>query len=187
MIYPEIQELNTLHLHLRKMRREDAPCYYARLGSSEAVTRYMLFDPHQDPAEAEISVEKVLQRYESGRCYRWAIALPEDDSLIGIVELLRFDEEKNSCSFAYMIGEEFWGKGYGTETLRAVFGFAFEKMGIQAIEADHMSGNPASGRAMQKAGMTHICTEPGKYEKHGTVYDAPVYRITAEEWKNSLS
>ena len=86
MIYPEIQELNTLHLHLRKMRREDAPCYYARLGSSEAVTRYMLFDPHQDPAEAELSVEKVLQRYESGRCYRWAIALPEDDSMIGIVE-----------------------------------------------------------------------------------------------------
>ena len=94
MNYPEIQELNTHHLHLRKMRREDAPCYYARLGSSEAVTRYMLFDPHQDPAEAELSVEKVLQRYESGRCYRWAIALPEDDSMIGIVELLRFDEEK---------------------------------------------------------------------------------------------
>ena len=183
MYYPEIQELKTPHLRLRKVRREDAPAYYARLGSSEAVTRYMLFMPHQDPREAEESVEKVLRRYETGRCYRWAIALPEDDSLIGIVELLRFDEEQSSCSFAYMIGEEFWGKGYGTETLRVVFGFAFENMGIQAIEADHMSGNPASGRAMQKAGMTHIRTDREKYTKCGVVYDAPVYRITKEEWK----
>ena len=183
MNYPELQELKTEHLRLRKMRREDAPAYFACLGSSEAVTRYMLFMPHQDPKEAEESVEKVLQRYETGRCYRWAIALPEDDSLIGIVELLRFDEERSSCSFAYMIGEAFWGKGYGTETLRAVFAFGFEQMNLKVIEADHMSGNPASGRAMQKAGMTYIRTDREKYTKNGVVYDAPVYRITAEEWK----
>ena len=182
MNFAGIKELSTENLLLRKVRREDAADYYRHLGSSEAVTRYMLFNPHRDISESVASVEKALQRYETGRYYRWAITEKGEDRLIGVIELLRFDEEENTCSFAYMIGEAYWGRGYGTEVLRAVFTFAFEEMKLGAIEADHMVENIASGRVMQKAGMTYIRTEKAKYEKNGRVHDAPVYRITAEQW-----
>ena len=183
MKFAPLHDIKTERLILRKMRLADAKDYYERLSSREAVTRYMLFNPHADFSESVESVQKVLQRYKTGRCYRWAIALQEDDSLIGIVELLRFDEEQNTCSFAYMIGDDFWGNGYGTETLKATFSFAFGEMELAAVEADHMAANPASGRAMQKAGMSYVRTEKGKYQKNGVTYDAPVYRITAEDWK----
>ena len=182
MKFPEIAELHTEDLILRKVRREDAPRYFERIGSRENVTRYMLFESHQDIRESVASVEKVLRRYQAGRCYRWAIALAEDNSIIGIIELLRFDEETGTCSFAYMIGDEFWGKGYGTQALKAALGFAFEEMGISTVEADHMAANPASGAVMRKAGMTYVRTDAGKYEKNGTVHDAHVYRITKEQW-----
>lgn len=187
MKFPEIRELLTENLILRKVRREDAQLYYERIGSREAVTRYMLFNPHTNFAESVESVENVLRRYDSGKCYRWAIALAEDNSIIGIIELLKFDEEAGTCSFAYMIGDEFWGRGYGTQALKAALDFGFEQMELNAVEADHMAANPASGAVMRKAGMTYLRTDEGKYQKNGCIYDATVYRITRNQWKNRIS
>ena len=187
MKFPEIKELYTGDLILRKVRREDASLYYQRIGSREQVTRYMLFNAHTDISESVASVEKALARYETGKCYRWAIALEEDNTIIGIVELLRFDEVENTCSFAYMIGDAFWGRGFGTQALKAVLDFGFEQMGLNAVEADHMAENFAFGAVMRKAGMAYVRTEEGKYEKNGTIHDAHVYRITREMWNDQIS
>lgn len=180
MTYVPFEELDTKRLHLRKMKPEDAPLYYARLGSSEAVTRYMLFVPHSTLEESEKSVQKHLSRYASGPYYHWVITEQGCDDLIGVISLLRVAEE--SCSFAYMLAEDFWGMGYGTEAVEAVFRFAFTKLGIGRIEADHMAENPASGAVMRKVGMECTGTVPGKYEKNGKRRDAVCYGITREAW-----
>ena len=182
MKFAEFENLKTARLSLRKMAESDAKAYFERLGSSEAVTRYMLFSPQKDLSEGEASVKKALARYESKLSYRWVLDLP-GEGLIGVIDLLRFDEEAGSCSFAYMIGEKWWGKGYGTEAVKAAFGFAFEKMELSYIEADHMTANPASGAVMRKAGMTHVRTDKAKYGKNGACHDAHVYRITRKDWE----
>ena len=187
MKFPEIRELRTENLILRKVCREDAPLYFERFGSRENVTRYMLFMPHESMADSVGTIENVLRRYETGRCYRWAIALAEDNSIIGIIELLKFDEEAGTCSFAYMIGDDFWGRGFGTQALQAALDFAFSEMDLAYVEADHMEANPASGAVMRKAGMTYVRTDEEKYVKNGQSYDAPVYRITAQQWKKRNS
>ena len=183
MKFAEFENLETDRLALRKMTPEDAKPYFAHLASSEAVTRYMLFSPQQDITEAEESVKKALARYESKMAHRWVLDLP-GVGFIGVIDLLRFDPENNSCSFAYMSGENWWGKGYGTEAVKAVVGFAFEKMELSFIEVDHMADNPASGAVMRKAGMTYQRTEQNRYEKNGKHHDACVYRITREEWES---
>lgn len=182
MHYAEFEPLHTPRLTLRKVVWEDVRAYFRLFGSPE-VAKYMLWEPHREIAQSEAAVRKVLSRYEAGRYYRWAITEADGNEMIGIVELLRFDAESGSCSFAYMLGETFWGKGYGTEAVCAVFAFAFEKMQVSSIIADHFPENPASGAVMRKAGMTYAGTIPEKYEKHGILYDAVEYRITAEQWK----
>lgn len=182
----EMERLETRRLTLRKLRMEDAPLYFRRLGSSAAVTEFMLWNPHRDISESEASIRKALGRYEAGGCYRWAIALSADDSVIGVIELLKFKESENSCSFAYMLAEEFWGRGYGTEAVKAALRFAFEKLKVAFVEADHMAENAASGAVMRKAGMTYRGTAKAKYEKNGKLHDAPTYRITREAWYHEL-
>lgn len=182
MRYAQFEELNTSRLHLRRIAMADAQAYYERLGKDAEVTKYMLFQPHRGISDAVASIEKNIRRYQAGRNYRWAIAGREDDVLIGVIDLLGFDEENSTCSFAYMLGKDFWGRGYGTEALEAVFGFAFEKMEMERIEADHFADNPASGAVMRKMGMTCTGTVPGKYEKDGILYDAPQYTITRQQW-----
>lgn len=182
MIFPEFQELETARLRLRRLTMEDVPLYYERLGSSPKVTENMLWNPHQSISESVASIEKALRRYAEGKCYRWGIALREDNALIGVIELLRFDEEAGTCSFAYMLGEDFWNRGYGTEAVTAAFGFAICQMGVKAIIADHFAENPASGAVMRKVGMQYTQVIPGKYEKNGVKHDAVEYMITAGEW-----
>lgn len=184
MKYPELRRLETARLVLRRLRREDVQDYYDRLGSSQAVTRYMLWNPHRDICDSEASIRKALDRYAAGRCYRWAIAQKEDDRLIGVFELLRFDEAAGTCSFAYMLAESWWGRGYGTEVMREAFRFAFEEMEVQKIIVDHMTENAASGAVMRKAGMRHVGSTPGAYEKNGVRYDAENYELTREEWEH---
>ena len=183
MIYSKLEELKTNHLLLRKFRVDDVQDFFVRVGGNANVTKYMLWEPHQSIEDTKSSVDKVLKRYEEGVCYTWAIALKEDDSVIGRIDLLRFDEVEHSCSFAYMIGDAYWGKGYGTEALSAILAYAFEKMQIEVVVADHMSENKASGAVMRKVGMHFVGTHSAKYEKDGAVMDADEYRITRETWK----
>lgn len=182
MNYAPFRPLVTERLCLRKLESRDAPLFFARLGSSEAVTKHMLWLPHRHISESEESIRRALERYSTGRFYRWAITRREEDAILGMIDLLRFDEEAGTCSFAYMLGEEFWGKGYGTEVLKAVLDFAFRDMELEAVAADHFAENPASGAVMRKAGMRYTHTIPGLYEKNGIRHDAPQYRITRQEW-----
>lgn len=177
MRYANFHPIETERLLLRQLQMEDIYEYYERLFGDADVSRYMLFEPHQDISESLESLQRKLARYEQGNYYCWGVTRKEEDGLIGLVELLRFDETEESCSFAYMLGCHYWNQGYGTELLKAVFRFAFEELEVARITADHITKNGASGAVMRKAGMRHIGTEPEKYEKLGIRYDAEVYEI----------
>lgn len=181
MRFAEFHGLETERLCLRKLQMEDVYEYYERLFGDGDVSRYMLFDPHQDIGESLESLQRKLDKYDQGNYYCWGITQKGDDSLIGLIELLRFDERDSSCSFVYMLGCNYWNRGYGTEALKAVFRFAFEELEVERILADHMTKNPASGAVMRKAGMIHVGTEREKYEKLGMKFDAEAYEIRREE------
>jgi ribosomal-protein-alanine N-acetyltransferase len=181
MQYAAFHALETKRLSLRKLRLSDLPEYNLLYGDRQ-VCRYMLFDPHESLSQSEASLHRALRRYGETGFYRWAIARKTDDRLIGIIDLLRFDEKTDSCSFAYMLCPDFWNRGYGTEAVKAVFRFAFDEMGIQTIAADHMAENPASGAVMRKAGMTFVHRIEGKYEKNGASHDSLCYEIRKENF-----
>lgn len=176
MKYAAFSEILTPRLKLRKLRIEDA-CDFFQFAGNPQVCQYMLWTPHKAIADSEDSIRTSLLRYDTEAYYRWGIALKETDQLIGIIQLLGFDENASRCSFAYMLSQQHWGKSYATEALKAAIDFAFSQMEIQTITADHFAENPASGAAMRKSGMVYLKTIPEKYEKDGKRFDAIVYQI----------
>ena len=173
--------METKSLILRKLEQRDAPLYYSRITSRAAVAKGMLWDSHDTPEETDAVVRRSILRYADPACHRWAIALRSDDTIIGVADLLRFTDD-HQCSFAYMIGEDFWSQGYATEALRAIFAYGFDHLGLERIEADHLSDNPASGRVMRKLGMRHLGTKSHAYEKHGIPRDAEAYAVTKDQF-----
>ena len=82
--------MKTERLILRKLEYRDAPFYYERITSRPAVAKTMLWEPHSCVNETETVFQKILSRYEDSGYHRWAIALRNDDTVIGTAELLRF-------------------------------------------------------------------------------------------------
>ena len=180
MKYAEMETLETQRLILRKLTMEDLYDYYERIGSDGEVSRFMLWEPHQDIGETLESFEKTLAAYEEGDYYRWVAEEKNGDGIIGTMSLLRFDEEESSCSFAYMFAKDWWRQGYATEAMTVVLNFAVEKLEIKKITADHFAGNEASGAVMRKLGMVHVGTAKDKYEKHGHKVDAELYELVLD-------
>ena len=183
MRFAEFRCLETDRLNLRRLQMEDIYEYYERLFGDGDVVRFLPIDPHQDISESLAELERQIDRYEEGD-YCWAVAEKDDDSLIGLVKLNRFDERNGSCSFLCMLGCDFWNRGYGTEVLKAVMDFAFRELDADRIVADHMEKNLAAGAVMRKAGMTHIATEEGKYTRLGMVQNGEVYEIRNPDRKS---
>lgn len=56
---------------------------------------------------------------------------------------------------SYFIGErEAWGRGYGTEAVRLVTRFGFERLGLHRCQAGLYESNIGSHRVLEKAGYT---------------------------------
>ena len=83
MKFAEMETLETERLILRKLTMEDLYDYYERIGSDGEVSRYMLWEPHQDIGETLESFEKTLACYEEGNYYRWVAEEKNGDGVIG--------------------------------------------------------------------------------------------------------
>ncbi len=114
-----------------------------------------------------------------------AITLAATGEHIGSIGLSGLAGPNKRASLGYLLGVEFWGKGYCTEAARAVMKFGFEQLGLNRISAEHFTRNPASGRVMQKLGMKHEGTLRQHVLRWDEFHDVEVYGILKSEWVNT--
>ena len=89
----------------------------------------------------------------------WAIVLKETGEPIGCIGYYTHESSnirigKNDCEVGYWLGKPFWNKGICTEALRLVLDYCVHVKHFTDIWADHFTGNPESGRVLEKCGFT---------------------------------
>lgn len=178
----KFENIKTNRLLLRNLKLSDTEEYYKKIGGNEAVSKFMLWDTHKNVEETKELVSSWVKMYDEPQFYKWAITLKETDELIGIIQLLRFDEKENSCEVSYMISDSYWNKGYTTEALKAVLNFGFKKIKLDSVIADHYSENIASGKVMLKAGMKYTGRVPDRFENAKGYKELDCYKISKEDW-----
>ena len=139
-------------LRLRAFQQADAKRVSELAGNYE-VAKTTASVPHpytQDDAVQWISSHDEAK--EAGVRFAFAVTCMDDDKVIGVVSL--FDIENAEAEIGYWIGQPYWGNGFCTEAVRAVIEFGFESLGLTKIVGAHFAGNPASGRVLQKCGMS---------------------------------
>jgi len=145
--------LRTERLVLRPFRMEDA-ADVQRLAGDPAIADTTLVIPHPYPIEAAtgwIALHAAL--WATRREVEFAVT--KDGALVGALAIC-IDRANEDAEVGYWIGKPFWGSGYATEALRAALEFSFGPLGLARVHADHFTRNPASGRVLDKAGMTRI-------------------------------
>ena len=146
-------KLETERLELDKFSTNDVVSFYDLVGSDTNVTKYVVWNAHKDVDVTKCAVKKWMEGYNNDFTYYWVIRLKDTNEAIGSISCVRVDVKNETCELGYVISSREWNKGIATEALKAIIGYLQEE-GFKTIFAEHLKLNPASGRVMEKAGMT---------------------------------
>jgi RimJ/RimL family protein N-acetyltransferase len=142
--------IRTERLILRPLDLVDAP-RIARYVGDPGVARMMASFPLQQTvvgAEGMVLIRQALEPHRRGGVF--AIDLPGE----GLIGMIGAEARQDDVEIGYWVGRPWWGFGYATEALRAVADIA---TGLRhgPVVAGHFADNPASGRALEKAGFVY--------------------------------
>ena len=176
--------IETERLRLRPFALDDAPEVQRLAGDKEiASTMGNLPHPYEDGV-AEEWIRTHQEKFELGEYICFAITHREQGFLVGCIDLA-ITAKHDRGELGYWIGKPYWNNGYCTEAAQAVIRFGFEVMGLNRISAPHFARNPASGRVMQKVGMTYEGCLRQEYRKWGRYEDMVWYGILRSEYEKS--
>lgn len=130
---------------------------------------------------AQEAIRRYINDWNQKNCYYFAIYHTDHNQFIGSVSL-RLQPEHTIADMGYWIGSNFWGKGYTTLAARAIVKLAFLEFNVDKLYAQHMSHNPASGRVMQKIGMTQEGILRQHWLKEEKRYDLMMYGLLRSEF-----
>lgn len=178
------QKLTTARLTLRRFAPADAQAMFDNWASDASVTKYLSWETHPSPDFTRELIAKWILEYENPEYYHWVIEF--DGTIVGGISLHDLSNRAMRCELGYCIGSKWWNQGVATEAARAVIGFAFEKLGAHRVWATHDVANAASGRVMQKAGMTRegILRQHARH-KGGAFYDMVCCGVLREQWQKA--
>ncbi len=174
--------LQTERLTLRPFEFSDA-ADVQRLAGDWAIADTTLNIPHpyQDGmAEEWISTHQ--PRYEAGELVNFAITLQETGDLIGATGLV-ISQRFQRAELGYWVGQPYWNQGYCTEAGCAVLEYAFTVLHLHRVHACHLARNIASGRVMQKLGMTCEGLARQHVKRWEAYEDLVLYGILRSEWE----
>ncbi len=173
--------LATARLVLRPFDLSDADDVQ-RLAGDDRIAATTLNVPHpfeDGMAEAWISTHQ--PRFDEGTLCNFAITLATTGELIGAIGLA-IELDTLIAKLGYWVGVPYWGNGYCTEAAREVVRYGFS-IGLQRIYANYMATNVASGRVMEKVGMTREGTLRQHIVKRGVRHDMVCFGLLAEEFE----
>ena len=110
--------------------------------------------------------------------------LLENSEFAGAIGLV-MKSDSLAAELGYWIGKPYWGNGYCTEAAYAVLDYGFSKLNLHRIHASHFARNRASGRVMQKLGMSHEGHRRLHAARGTRLEDIDLYGIVASDWEKT--
>ena len=84
----------------------------------------------------------------------FAIEQNVSQKFTGLIAIKIGSEKFKNGEVWYKLHSDYWGKGFGTESLNAILSYGFEKLKLHRIEAGCAIENIGSIKVLEKVGMT---------------------------------
>ncbi|MCL2860260.1 MAG: GNAT family N-acetyltransferase [Oscillospiraceae bacterium] len=178
-----MKEIETGRLILRKFTLDDVDGMYNNWASDFETSKMLDWDVHENREVTLSVISNWIKEYEKLFYFNWVVELKENGEIIGNIEIRRCKLRDEICEIGYCYGSKYWNNGYASEALRAVIQFLINEVGVRIVEAKYISGNPASGKVMEKAGMKKDAVLRARVinKNTGDVNDFVIYSIMKEE------
>lgn len=151
----DLPDLTTTRLLLRPLRQRD----FSAFAAMNADARVMAYFPAPlGRAESEMMALRIAEHAREHGFGFWAVEAPGVAAFTGIAGLLvpRFEAHFMPCvEVGWRLAREYWGRGYATESARALLDFAFTRVELDEVVSLTVPANKRSRRVMERIGMTH--------------------------------
>lgn len=116
-----------------------------------------LFAPYQYD---EIAVNRYFDAKQTPT--RILFAIVKDGRPIGELHLKQIDRERKECTLSiHLQNDAAKGHGYGTQAEKLALKYAFEELGMAAVNADTVLKNTRSQHVLEKVGFQYLEEKDG--------------------------
>ncbi len=135
------------------MTREMCHAFYREFQNDPAV-----FAPGQPFREYVYSADKVDAYWrEQDVASRRVFAIMQGEEMVGEIKLKYIDFEKRECSMGiHLLNDAVKDKGIGTRAEQLALDYAFDMLGMQAVNADALLANARSQHVLEKVGFRYV-------------------------------
>lgn len=174
--------LETERLILREIIPSDAEAILRIRGDYE-VTKYNSGVPYTSIEQAQDLIAAMAAAYQDKSEIRWGITFKTDPlTVIGMCGFNYWNRRDARGSVGYDLARIYWGQGIMPEALRAVLQFAFERMGLNRVEADADARNAASARVLMKLGFKREGIQREQFFENGAFQDLALFSLLHREF-----
>jgi len=164
-------------IRLEPAQIEDAPLRQRWFADLE-VTRLYTFPGVPSMQQEEESFDHAAR---DDSVVLWRITL--DGVSIGQSFLYELDWMHRQTRSGMWIGARtYWGKGYGSESVRLRTAYAFGELGLERIETSSMAGNVGMHRALERSGFRRIGVRKHRYCYRSEWHDEYIFELLRDEW-----
>jgi 8-oxo-dGTP diphosphatase len=170
----------TSRLRLRAFHDADLADLVALVGDW-SVAQWLAALPHPYTEEhGRDWIALVRADHAGGRPLRFAIALKDDDRLIGCCGLDgATGDGSTETALGYWLGKPYWGKGYGSEAVTALIDHGLNRLELPSLRAYTDPANAASQKLLLACGLKPAGEIALLHPTHHGARRAPLFRIAA--------
>lgn len=167
---------------LREYRKEDLPCIRAWVNDPE-ITNFLsniFLYPHT-LNDTENFLNSMLEGNTESKGF--IIAHKDTEEYIGQIDLIKIDWVNRVGTMGIVIGsKENLNKGYGTEAIKLLQEFAFNRLNLHKLDLEVREFNKRAIRCYEKCGFRIEGRLRQNFYIDGKYYDTLIMGILKEEW-----
>lgn len=145
-------ELNDIIL--RELDDSDADNYFNYMSKPEMSSFVTAANLPSDNAKALEEVRYWASLFKNKRSIYWAIALKENNQLIGTAGFNIISFNHLRAEISYDLDPAFWGKGMMLKSIKAILKFADYSLALNRIQATVITTNQRSINVLERCGFS---------------------------------
>ena len=129
------------------------PDFFYELNLNPNVIRYTGDSKFNSIEDAKFFLEN-YNDYKLNGYGRWAVIDKTTKDFLGWCGL-KYDKERDETDIGFRFFEQYWNKGYATESAKACLQYGFEKLKLEIITGRVRTENIASIKVLEKLGLSY--------------------------------
>ena len=162
------------HIYFKALNTNDVQEIHS-YASDEDVSRFIGWKLMKTLKETHDYIEEMLRRELAGTHLYASIVLKSTQEIIGTAMIFNFDHEAKHAEIGYVFHRSHWGKGYGSETISLMNGFASDSLNLHKLHARVVDANIGSIRVLEKNGYKLEGRLKDYYFIDGSYYDGMLF------------